>query len=79
MLFPNHEAGLKLYKDLKSQGIKCTITPAPREATTCCGIALLIDNQFIAKTKAIIEETEAIIERTIFLPKRKNALRDKFC
>lgn len=79
VLFPNHETGLQLHKLLKEEGIKCTITPTPREASKCCGISILIAEEDQARVRQIIMETKIEITDIVLLPKRKNPLRNKFC
>ena len=55
VLFPNHMEGLKLEKLLKKEKIHYTITPAPRELTTCCGITIRIKPDASLKVRKIIE------------------------
>ena len=34
VLFPNHDNGMRLYRELKKMGLKATIAPTPRAAST---------------------------------------------
>ena len=54
VLFPNHNEGLRAHKALKEAGIKCTISPTPREASTSCGISLLIDEELVDRSQELI-------------------------
>lgn len=77
VLFKNHESGLKLHKDLRAQGVKCSIRPTPREITTCCSVALLVENEYVEQTKKFIEDTQPLIEKIVSIPKRKPSLSDR--
>lgn len=56
VLFPNHQEGLRAHKEFKTAGIKCTIAPTPREASTSCGISLLVSEEYIEYARQIIEK-----------------------
>ncbi len=71
ILFPNHHEGLHLNKELKARGIKCTISPTPREASTSCGISLIILEADLEVARQLIEERGINIEKFIRLPKKK--------
>jgi hypothetical protein len=66
MLFPNHHEGLKAHKYIKEAGIKCTISPTPREASKSCGISLMLEPENIGPARNIIEQnninTEGIVK-----------------
>ncbi|MGS0763630.1 DUF3343 domain-containing protein [Syntrophomonas curvata] len=54
ILFPNHNEGLRAHKALKAAGIKCIIAPTPREASTSCGISLLLAGDCVDQAQKII-------------------------
>lgn len=54
ILFPNHNEGLRAHKALKAAGIKCTIAPTPREASTSCGISLLVQKDCMEESQRLI-------------------------
>ncbi len=56
VLFPNHQEGLRLHRKLKETGIKCTISPTPREASSFCGISLLVSEENVGKVKGVLEK-----------------------
>ena len=35
VLFPNHDNGMRLYKELKALGVRAVISPTPRTASNC--------------------------------------------
>ena len=55
VLFPNHLEGLKLEKVLKEENIKYTITPAPRELSSCCGITIRIKPELTDRVQSIVK------------------------
>lgn len=72
ILFPNHHQGLKAHKLLKEAGIKCTISPTPREASHSCGICLMLDEQNAHSAEALLGSSDIITEGMVKLPRRKN-------
>ncbi|MDF2883398.1 MAG: hypothetical protein K0R54_3955 [Clostridiaceae bacterium] len=56
ILFPSHTEGMKLEEKLKASGIKHTISPTPRELTTCCGISIIYNLEDEDKIKNIISD-----------------------
>lgn len=71
ILFPNHHQGLRLNRELKEQGIKNTIAPTPREASTSCGISLIVLEADLDQIKAVIESKGIIIEKIVKIPKKE--------
>lgn len=68
ILFPNHREGLRLNRELKERGIKNTIAPTPRIASTSCGISLIVDEADLDDIKQIITDREISIERMVQVP-----------
>lgn len=79
VLFPNHDNGMRLYNELKKMGLKVTIAPTPRSASTCCGISLLIQEQDIETIQACIEEHDIEILKIAAIERDINPRRDKYC
>lgn len=71
ILFPNHHEGLRLNKELKARNIKSTIAPTPREASTSCGISLIVLETDLPMAQQVIEEKGIIIEKIVRLPKKE--------
>lgn len=79
ILFPNHFEGLRLHKELKSRGVKATITPTPRRASSCCGISLLVTEEYIEAAKSVIKTSGVQVEG-IFKERRSTPeVWNKFC
>jgi hypothetical protein len=79
VLFPNHQEGLRLYRKLKDAGIKCTISPTPREASSFCGMSLLISEKNVEKVEKVLIENDNIKTEGIVKIKRRTAIWDKTC
>lgn len=58
ILFPNHHEGLRLHKELKAAGVKCTIAPTPREASRFCGMSILVIEEWLSAAKLVIDKTD---------------------
>ena len=68
ILFPNHQEGLKLSKELKRRGLKYTIAPTPRAASKSCGISLIVLEDELPAINQVIDELKIKIEKTVQLP-----------
>lgn len=79
VLFPNHENGMKLHKELKKLGVRVVISPTPRLASKCCGISLLIQKEDIPVIEQCIREHEIEILKIVELEKDVNPNRDRYC
>jgi len=78
VLFPNHHEGLRLQKELKAAGIKCTIAPTPREASSFCGISLRITEEDLEPVKQMIERHSIKVDGIARI-RRKAAIWNKSC
>ena len=79
VLFPNHDNGMRLYKELKALGVRATIAPTPRVASKCCGISLLVEEKDIETIQACIEEHGIEILKIAAVERDINPMRDKYC
>ena len=79
VLFPNHDNGMRLHRELKKRGLKSTIAPTPRAASKCCGISLMIEAKDIPAVKQCVIEQEIEILDIAELENDINPNRDKYC
>ncbi len=79
VLFPNHDNGMRLYKELKNLGVRATIAPTPRAASTCCGISLLVEEKDIDTIRKCVSEHEIEILDIVEIERDINPKRDKYC
>lgn len=57
ILFPSYNSGLALEAMLKSNKIKYTIVPTPRELSTCCGISMLYEKTDEETISRLVKES----------------------
>jgi hypothetical protein len=75
ILFPNVTEGLKLEKLLKTEEIRYTIVPTPRELSKCCGISIKYEYPDESAIKLLVEQHEIRVEGFRSLPARKPEVR----
>lgn len=79
VLFPNHDNGMRLHRELKKLGVRAVIAPTPRVASTCCGISLLIKKEDTGAVEKCIEEHQIEILKIVDIEKDINPNRDRYC
>ncbi len=79
VLFPNHDNGMRLYRELKTLGVRAIIAPTPRAASKCCGISLLVEEKDLDVIKECIREHEIDILSIAEIERDINPKRDKYC
>lgn len=79
VLFPNHDNGMRLHRELKAEGVRAAIAPTPRSASKCCGISLLIEKDDIETVKRCIEEHGIEILDIVEIERDIDPNRDKYC
>ena len=79
MLFPNHDNEMRLYREMKENGLKCTIAPTPREASKCCGISLLVKKEDLDQIRQIVKEKQIEILQIAEIKKDIDPNRDRYC
>lgn len=79
VLFPNHDNGMRLYREMKENGLKCTIAPTPREASKCCGISLLVKKEDLDQIRKIVKEKQIEILQIAEIKKDIDPNRDRYC
>lgn len=79
VLFPNHDNGMRLHRELKKKGLSSVIAPTPRQASKCCGISLLIKEEETDAVKDVIEEADIETLGIAQIKKDVNPNRDRYC
>ena len=79
VLFPNHDNGMRLHKELRALGLRSQIAPTPRVASKCCGISLLIAEAEQPAVEACIAAHAIEILEIVKLEKDVNPHRDTYC
>ena len=79
VLFPNHDNGMRLHKELKALGVKAVIAPTPRVASKCCGISLLIQKEDVEIVEQCVRDHHIEILKIAEVEKDVNPNRDRYC
>lgn len=79
ILFFNHTDGMQMYRCLKDLGLFVRISPAPRAASVCCGMSLLVAEECIASVREAVEKSGIAYDRIVPLPRQINPHRDVYC
>lgn len=79
VLFPNHDNGMRLHKELKALGVKAVIAPTPRVASKCCGISLLIRKEDVEIIEQCVRDRDIEILKIAEVEKDVNPNRDRYC
>lgn len=81
ILFATYTQGMALKDLLRSAGIPCRISPAPRsiQGELGCGMSLLLEEEHIEAAKECIRENHAEYYDIQALPCQINAKRGRFC
>jgi Protein of unknown function (DUF3343). len=78
VLFPNHQEGLRLHRKLREAQVKCSISPTPREASSFCGISLLVSEENVAQVEKVLAGSNIKTEGIVRI-QRKTAVWNKTC
>ena len=78
-MFPNHDNGMRLHKELKALGVKAVIAPTPRVASKCCGISLLIQKEDVEIVEQCVRDHHIEILKIAEVEKDVNPNRDRYC
>ena len=79
VLFPNHDNGMRLHKELRNLGVRAQIAPTPRVASKCCGISLIVKPEDIETIEACIKEHSIEILEIAKIKKDINPHRGRYC
>ena len=79
VLFPNHDNGMRLYKELKKLGVWAVIAPTPRSASNCCGISLMVKEEDLEVIRQCIREHDIEILKITEVEMDLNPHRDQYC
>lgn len=79
VLFPNHDNAMRLYKELKSLGVRAVIAPTPRSASKCCGVSLMVEEEDLELIQQTVQEKGIEILKIASVEKNLNPHRDKYC
>ena len=79
VLFPNHDNGMRLYKELKALGVRAVISPTPRTSSNCCGISLLVEEEDLDTIQSCAKDRGIEILKIAAVERDLNPKRDRYC
>ena len=79
VLFPNHDNGMRLYKELKALGVRAVISPTPRTASKCCGISLMVEEEDLDTIQSCAKDRGIEILKIVAVERDLNPKRDRYC
>lgn len=79
VLFPNHDNSMRLYKELKAIGVRAVIAPTPRQASVCCGVSLMVEEEDIETIQNVVKEKGIEILKIAAVERDVNPRRDRYC
>lgn len=79
VLFPNHDNGMRLHKELRALKVYGQICPTPRAASKCCGISLMVHEEDLDVIRKCVKEYHIDILEIVKLKKDVNPHRDRYC
>ena len=79
ILFPNHDNGMRLHRELKALGIRAVIAPTPRSASKCCGISLIYQEEDRGENREMYSGNDIEILDMVVVEKDINPGRDRYC
>ena len=79
VLVHGHTEGLALHQKMRAAGVGARIAPAPREAKSACGMALLVPCDQVFAALAAADASGVGYDRVMRVRRRFAAHRDRFC
>ena len=79
VLFESHTDAMQLYELAKAAGLGARISTTPRQARSCCGVALLVGCDEAEAVEKIALDTGTSFENIVPLPNQINPHRDVYC
>lgn len=79
ILVHSHTTGMALYEFIRKRSIRARISPAPRAASSCCGMSILVEEPELEAVKECVNLSGIEIDKIVPLPRQIDPLRNKFC
>lgn len=79
VLFASHTDAMQLYECARAKGLRVRISTTPRQARSCCGVALLVDRDDAVAVERAAQEDGVPYEDVVPLPNQINPNRDVYC
>ena len=79
VLFASHTDAMELYGLVRAAGLSARVSTTPRQARSCCGVALLIESDDAERVARIAQDGGVPVEGIVPLPNQINPKRDVYC
>ena len=80
LLVNSSTEGMALFTRLREAGCAVRVAPAPRGATTCCGMSVLVNPEDMPAVRAALEANPTWeYDRVVELVNDINPHRDRYC
>ena len=79
VLFASHTDAMQLYGLARAAGLDARISTTPRQARSCCGVALLVNRDDAVAVERVAIENGVPFEDIVPLPNQINPNRDVYC
>ena len=79
VLFESHTDAMQLFELSRAAGLGVRISTTPRQARSCCGVALLVSRDEAEAVEKIALDTGTPFEDIVPLPNQINPHRDVYC
>ena len=79
VLFESHTDAMQLYELSRAHGLDVRISTTPRQARSCCGVALLVASGDASALERVALDNDAPFEDIVALPNQINPRRDVYC
>lgn len=79
VLFESHTDAMRLYEIARESDLNARISTTPRQARSCCGVALLVASDDAVAVEALARESGIPVEDIVALPNQIDPSRDVYC
>ena len=79
VLFSSHTDAMELYELSRAAGLDARVSATPRQARSCCGVALLVACDRAEAVRRTALEHGVPFEDIVPLPNQINPSRDVYC
>ncbi len=78
ILFENHEQAMKMRRELSGAGIRTVISPTPRQASLCCGVSLMADEEQIEAVRSFAASNACVFKSIVGIEQDFDPRRDRY-
>ena len=80
VLFPNHDNGMRLYKELKALGVRAVISPElPELPANAAEISLMVEEEDLDTIQSCAKDRGIEILKIAAVERDLNPKRDRYC